>query len=408
MIFLAKELKAYSHNDKSHFLSPSIIAHLNLDTVDSYEFIDPEEEEVEDQKEMTVEKLIERSMKMAASVPSEAQRVRKEQKILNEDITDEEKQKKLKILRQPIQTPSLMRLYCNIFEILRLREQIYSSAVESQVLQEHYQKQLRLGNRDRFNQTQSINFETNSLTKGKLNYVDQGEGSNQKLELAFQEFDSTLENHFHLSNTESFQILMTDLGVEEVRAILMCQKTQYTALVTAVNHNQALLDGGEKALAELQFLQQNPPFMVPSPSIALHDMLSKNVEGYNHEMYNKEKSRVSLSLTKDAGENLYQIESKKLKGKSQVAKRYQTLSNRMGNSEYNLQAQLRVLRSYRIRLCHSYCHDLLKEFYQDSIKTQLILTVNQLRYKINLLPRDTIGRQRVFELKLSTFLENCS
>lgn len=72
MIFLAKELKAYSHNDKNHFLSPSIIAHLNIDTVDAYEFIDPEEEEAEESKEMTVEKLIERSMKMAASVPSEA------------------------------------------------------------------------------------------------------------------------------------------------------------------------------------------------------------------------------------------------------------------------------------------------------------------------------------------------
>jgi hypothetical protein len=100
MVFLAKEMKSYSHNDKSPHLSPSIIAHLNLDTVDNHEFIDPDQVEEFTQKEdLTIEALIQRSMKLAASVPSEQSRLRREQKILNEDITEIEKNKKLKILR---------------------------------------------------------------------------------------------------------------------------------------------------------------------------------------------------------------------------------------------------------------------------------------------------------------------
>ena len=41
MLFLAKEMKAYSHPEKAHLLSPSILAHLSFDTVANATFVDP-------------------------------------------------------------------------------------------------------------------------------------------------------------------------------------------------------------------------------------------------------------------------------------------------------------------------------------------------------------------------------
>lgn len=43
LVFLAKEMKMKSHNERSQYLNQYLIAHLNLDTVNNYEFVDPNE-----------------------------------------------------------------------------------------------------------------------------------------------------------------------------------------------------------------------------------------------------------------------------------------------------------------------------------------------------------------------------
>lgn len=51
MVFLAKEMKMKSHNEKTQYLNQYLIAHLNLDTVNNYDFVDPNEvknEEIEE------------------------------------------------------------------------------------------------------------------------------------------------------------------------------------------------------------------------------------------------------------------------------------------------------------------------------------------------------------------------
>lgn len=50
--------------------------------------------------------------------------------------------------------------------------------------------------------------------------------------------------------------------------------------------------------------------------------MSKNVEGYNMEMFNKEKARVGTALSREAGEYIYNIFNKKSKFRPTITKRY--------------------------------------------------------------------------------------
>jgi len=100
--------------------------------------------------------------------------------------------------------PSLLRLYCNIFEILWLREDLICQAVETQILTGIYNHQIALTNREKFQLLESINFETSSVIKGKTNFVDATSLGSSKLHLAFQEFDSSLDSNLNFKKTHNF------------------------------------------------------------------------------------------------------------------------------------------------------------------------------------------------------------
>lgn len=121
--------------------------------------------------------------------------------------------------------------------------------------------------------------------------MDVGKGSNLGLKLPVNEFDPTLAAHLNFTHGQSFQILITHLGVEELRAILHYQMMQHQLLTIAVGKNQLLADGWMKTLSELDFLstKDDLEFVLPSPNLKLSSILSKNVEGFNLDSLNKEK-----------------------------------------------------------------------------------------------------------------------
>ena len=84
--------------------------------------------------------------------------------------------------------------------------------------------------------TDSVNFDVSSITKGKTNYfnvIDNGKGNDLAQKLPILEFDPTLTAHMNFSHGQSFQILITNLGCEELRAVLHYQLMQYQLLVIA-------------------------------------------------------------------------------------------------------------------------------------------------------------------------------
>ena len=69
------------------------------------------------------------------------------------------------------------------------------------------------------------------------NLVDMNDGKNKHFKLSFMEFDEELRANLDLKSESCIKALMTDLGVEEMRAILHYQVMQQQLLKIAVISN---------------------------------------------------------------------------------------------------------------------------------------------------------------------------
>ena len=239
--------------------------------------------------------------------------------------------------------------------------------------------------------TDSVNFDVSSITKEKTNYynvIDNGKGNDLAQKLPILEFDPTLTAHMNFSHGQSFQILITNLGCEELRAVLHYQLMQHQLLAIACDKNQMLMDGCQKGLYELDFLSSKDEleFVLPNTNLNLNRVLAKNVEGYDLSSLNNEKVRFKNNFKNEASKHIMSISESKNKLRSHIAKRFQIFMNKLSTSDHKLEGKLRILRSYRIKLLHQYCREVLRESYQETIVTQLISTCNEIRLKANLLP----------------------
>ena len=187
---------------------------------------------------------------------------------------------------------------------------------------------------------------------------------------------------------QSFKILITELGVEELRSVLHYQLMQHQIITVGIEKNQTLLDGVMKGVYELEFLSSKDDleFILPNSNCKLSNILSKNVEGYNLDILNKEKSRFKNNFKKEAAEHFLSVINLKSKQRPSIAKKYQIFMNKLTTSDHKIEGKLRILRSYRVKLCHQYCRDVLREAYQETLRTQLLRVCDNLRLKSNLLP----------------------
>lgn len=221
-----------------------------------------------------------------------------------------------------------------------------------------------------------------------MNYVDSGKGNDLVLSLSIKEFDPSMLSHLNFAHGQSFKVLITELGVEELRAVLHYQMMQHQLLNIAIEKNQTLLDGNMKGIYELEFLsaKDDLEFVLPNSNIKLNNVLSKNVEGYNLDVLNKEKTRFKSNFKKEGVEHFMSVLNDKTKIRPAIAKKYQIFMNKLGTSDYKIEGKLRILRNYRIKLTHQYCKEILREAYQESIKAQLLRVCNDIRLKSHLLP----------------------
>jgi len=137
-----------------------------------------------------------------------------------------------------VRSPSMMRIACNLLEVLRLREELIVRASECAILEKIYQKQYEVvGKSLKVNYSDQINFNTQPIWKDQINIVDSNHGRNKVFDLPFMEYDNTLAVNLDLRSESCIKALMTDLGVEELRGILHYQIMQQHLLTTAVYLN---------------------------------------------------------------------------------------------------------------------------------------------------------------------------
>ena len=85
-----------------------------------------------------------------------------------------------------------------------------------------------MGNKESFKLvfSDSINFDTVSITKEYVNFVDQNDGSAKDIDLPFIEFDPTLKANLSFRSESCVKAFSLQLGVEELRGVLHYQIMQ--------------------------------------------------------------------------------------------------------------------------------------------------------------------------------------
>lgn len=260
-----------------------------------------------------------------------------------------------------------MIMACNTLEVLRLREELIRVVHEGDVLADVYRYQLRKAERqaEKLVQAQSTGFDTSSITKENANFVDFNDGSKLEIDLAFTEFDTTLKASLDFRSESCIKALMTNLGVEELRAVLRYQLTQKQLLAVAVMRNQALMDGPQQGLKELKLLQRRrPPITVPG---AMVQVLSRPLDGPSSQQIARERQRMSANLAKEVGPHILSITALKSRHRQTAAKKWAQIYQRVAASERSVEVKLRILRASRMRLLHEFCQDVLEAAYMDSL-----------------------------------------
>jgi hypothetical protein len=105
--------------------------------------------------------------------------------------------------------------------------------------------------------------------------------------LAFREYDATLGACLDFRSESCIKALMTNLGVEELRAVVHYQLLQRQLLTVAVLRNQTCMDGACQGLVELEELlthkdevtKLSHPITVPGAVINLKEVLSAAADG---------------------------------------------------------------------------------------------------------------------------------
>ena len=203
-----------------------------------------------------------------------------------------------------------------------------------------------------------------------MNWVDDGAASFVEIDLAINEFDPILRSNINFRSADAFKMLICTSGLEEMRAVVHFQIMQKQLLIIGVRLNQLLIDTHVRALNELDLVKKG--YSLPNMVIKLQNILSKSGDGFSHDGFQKERQKYQTNLVNEAAQVFYAVAGRKVKLRNTVSKKFGVFLTSATSTYGKVECSLRVLRSYKIKLLHSYCKEVLKEAYHDALKIQAI------------------------------------
>ena len=201
--------------------SPLLVGKLDIEEIGKFDFPRLKQSEIDGYEDLTDEQLTEKMIALAKiSISRKTMGRMKDLDPADVDLDDEEGKK--------IKSPSMLVMACNTVESIRLRRHLIKTIHECDILEEIYASQLGMTNTPvgKIILQEGIPFETSSISKGNVNFVDTNDGSKMTFDLAFREFDGTLKSCLDFKSDSCVKGLMTDIGVEELRAVLHYQMMQ--------------------------------------------------------------------------------------------------------------------------------------------------------------------------------------
>ena len=160
-----------------------------------------------------------------------------------------------------IHAPPLLLVFCNLVELLRMRESLILTLSESHTLESCFNEQkkiLKCSNLATTN-TSNLNVECNSIVaSGMVNFVEHGNLLAKIPEmdsgLAIDEVCPTIRANLDFQNTESVQIMALDGGLQNLTTTLHYQLVQKHLLQNAILQNHLILLPHLKASIEIELL----------------------------------------------------------------------------------------------------------------------------------------------------------
>ena len=143
-----------------------------------------------------------------------------------------------------VNVPPMLLVFCNLLEVLRLRESLVVALSESSALQDIFSHLKDLANKSSLRTLSQLPLPyqpVDGFTRDHINFFDDGSLSSKDIDLAINEFDPTLRSNINFMNSESLQCLVLDSGVQELRAVLHYQLMQKQLLLVTVKANSMMM-----------------------------------------------------------------------------------------------------------------------------------------------------------------------
>lgn len=80
------------------------------------------------------------------------------------------------------------------------------------------------------------------IDSSKVNFIDDGPGSNIEFDFAIKEFDNMLKSNINFRHPDSVKILINTSGLEELRGLLHYQIMHKQLLIIGTRMNQLVID----------------------------------------------------------------------------------------------------------------------------------------------------------------------
>ena len=204
-----------------------------------------------------------------------------------------------------INIPTVLTLYCNSMELLRLRQELIHAVSECAILQDVYEQQCKLVNRQNFRVifNDKINFDNFLIEQQRVNFIDDGAASFVDIDLAINEFEPMLKSNLNFRSADAYKMLICTSGLEELRGVLHYQLMQKQLLIIGTQMNQLLIDTHQRALTEIELVKKG--ISLPNMIINVHNYISKSGDGFNFDGLAKERQRFTSNLANEAANIFY-------------------------------------------------------------------------------------------------------
>lgn len=115
--------------------------------------------------------------------------------------------------------------------------------------------------------------------RDQINFFEEGSLTDLSVDFAINEMDPSMTANLNFMNSESFQCLVLDGGLQDLRAVLHYQLMQKQLLMVASRLNSSLMHSHRRALAEIELFQDHR--IKVEGNITNYDLLYKQMLGTN-------------------------------------------------------------------------------------------------------------------------------